>query len=528
MKAACALAVVALAVGPPAAGAVDVSGPGTPAFGAQAGIGAQGATTLAWSIPDTYQVAARPLGSLSFDAPADVMPTLPNATQARFAFGAGGEMAAAFDVGSGILHAVKAALRRPGAARFEPPLTVSASTNDQTLPQAVVAPDGNVTVVWQERTTAGLVVRGALLNPAAPGFDAAVNVSPAAIADDLNPRVAVDAAGTVTVVWERFNGVRTVVEGARRAAGAGTFTPPVPLSSASGSAKHPVVAVSPQGDATVAWITLDADGSTAEAATWPAGASAPVDRQTLSDPADQASDAAVAVNAQGDATVAWSRAVLDSSGGINIFREDNIQAASRAAQAIVFGSAHPVSPAGTGAQLPQVVVGPTGTATITWRGAVDANYLAQAASRAAGEPAFSTPQILSATGANASGPALAIDPVGDVTVAWVRDGRVQAEVLDTGGPVLDGLSVPDSASAGVPFSVGVSPRDERSGLGETTWRFGDGGSAAGTTASHTYAAPGTYLVTVTSADSHGITTSAKRRVTVSAVKDTTEIGRAHV
>lgn len=46
------------------------------------------------------------------------------------------------------------------------------------------------------------------------------------------------------------------------------------------------------------------------------------------------------------------------------------------------------------------------------------------------------------------------------------------------------------------------------------WAFGDGGSATGASASHTYAAPGTYLVSLTATDSAGNSNTATDSVTV--------------
>ena len=47
-----------------------------------------------------------------------------------------------------------------------------------------------------------------------------------------------------------------------------------------------------------------------------------------------------------------------------------------------------------------------------------------------------------------------------------------------------------------------------------TWSFGDGGSASGTSATHTYAAGGTYSVSLTAADAVGVKSVATRSVTV--------------
>lgn len=51
-------------------------------------------------------------------------------------------------------------------------------------------------------------------------------------------------------------------------------------------------------------------------------------------------------------------------------------------------------------------------------------------------------------------------------------------------------------------------------LEQEVWNFGDGGTALGTTATHTYAQPGEYVVTLTAVDQGGLTGIAAYEVTV--------------
>jgi len=76
------------------------------------------------------------------------------------------------------------------------------------------------------------------------------------------------------------------------------------------------------------------------------------------------------------------------------------------------------------------------------------------------------------------------------------------------------LSIPTSGIAGKPLAFSVSPLDVWSALGATSWTFGDGATANGTSVTHTYAAAGIYHVTLTSADVLGNTTSTSPTITI--------------
>ena len=71
--------------------------------------------------------------------------------------------------------------------------------------------------------------------------------------------------------------------------------------------------------------------------------------------------------------------------------------------------------------------------------------------------------------------------------------------------------------AGLTVAVdGTASTDADGSVVAWTWAFGDGGTGGGATASHTYAAAGSYGVTLTVKDDAGATTSLTKQVTVAA------------
>ena len=88
--------------------------------------------------------------------------------------------------------------------------------------------------------------------------------------------------------------------------------------------------------------------------------------------------------------------------------------------------------------------------------------------------------------------------------------------LEAGGPVIPGFNVPPTIQSGVPTAF--DPMPVSGTISSTTWSFGDGTSAFSATAPtvqfHTYAAPGTYTVSLREVDSLGDAGTRTQTVTV--------------
>ncbi|HEX5925045.1 MAG TPA: PKD domain-containing protein [Baekduia sp.] len=84
------------------------------------------------------------------------------------------------------------------------------------------------------------------------------------------------------------------------------------------------------------------------------------------------------------------------------------------------------------------------------------------------------------------------------------------------------MSIPAGAAAGATVTFGVSPLDVWSALGTTTWDFGDGATATGTTPTHQYATAGDKTVTVSATDALGHATTRTTTLTVTATITATD------
>jgi hypothetical protein len=169
----------------------------------------------------------------------------------------------------------------------------------------------------------------------------------------------------------------------------------------------------------------------------------------------------------------------------------------------------------------------TGTSgTIATFGRTDgANEIAEAVFRAAGgawpNPSVTQPAALSAPGTDVGtvdGPNIAFDGSGNAVSTWTRGAVIQAAAFDVSPPSFSAVSVPATGTTGQPVSMTAAASDIWSALGsgQPSWNFGDNTLGAGPALTHTYAAAGTYTVTVGASDAVGnAATPVTRQIVIS-------------
>ncbi len=302
--------------------------------------------------------------------------------------------------------------------------------------------------------------------------------------DARNPRVVVDPDGNVTVVWAQYDGARTDVYANRYPAG-GPWGIPVRLSDgASGNASAHQVVVDPNGNVTVVWQQSDGAGTAVYTRGYPA--TGPWDSAVLlsDDLAGNASAPRVAVDRNGGLTVVWRQ--RDDAGtaiyakrypeegrwGTGVPLNTGLEGEVRSPQLVVdlngnvtavwiqewspfwregiagnhyraegaWGSpvqivAPPDDPFGSVAFQPQLLVDRTGNVTLTWLREQNRNLNLLTARYPAGGPWGAAIGLAS----RAFGPALAVDPGGNVMAVWneISLARVQlalARFYPAGGP----------------------------------------------------------------------------------------------
>jgi Ca2+-binding RTX toxin-like protein len=293
----------------------------------------------------------------------------------------------------------------PSAATGElKPLDISPDGASGSAQGIVSDGAGNIAVVWREADADSSSIRAAF-RPAGQGWDPSQRIS-APAAETESPRLAMDSLGNTVAVWQRSTGHDSVVQAAIRPAGS-TWSEPQDLSTP-GEAAFNADVTAKAGRVTAIWTALRDRRTVVESSSRTiAGSWAPA--QTVSAPTGNASDPVVAMDAQGGAVASWR-----SSDGAFLL----VHAAVRLDDGS-WSEPEVLSGPGRGASEPLIAMDAEGNAVVAWLRYNGSWIASQVARRPAGG-SWELPHNLSERGANAGGLDLAMNSRGDAVITWAQ------------------------------------------------------------------------------------------------------------
>jgi hypothetical protein len=323
-------------------------------------------------------------------------------------------------------------------------------------PGFVFQPDGTVLAVWSHATST--VQGGWATRPPGGSFGPAQNLPTGERFAD----VAINATGTALAVWKSFvMGGNDVVVASRRAPG-GVFEPPVPLSApVDDNFIQPQVAVNAPGEAVVAWErATGANTSTVEARVGSVAAPAfgPVQPLASESAADVSLSApVVAIRPNGEALAVWTR----NTGGSSA-----LEYAVRAPGAATFAPATTLAPGASGAQ---VGYGPSGEAIVAFVKGSAADRVPSAIVRPSGGPAG--PVIpLGPAGGDTGIASVTFDSAGAALVAWSRSIDADSRLAEAARRPAGGSFAPLVEIADMGTGSGLAVTAEPDGDALAAWR----------------------------------------------------------
>jgi hypothetical protein len=293
------------------------------------------------------------------------------------------------------------------------------------------------------------------VRPPGGSFSAPVAVTPETgsaptpMVEEPGSSLAVDGSDGVWMAWAQWDGSNFRVQVAGKPAGTSTFGAAQTLSNAGVDADPPDVAAGADGTVVVTWTR----NGVVQAAVKPPGTTVFSVLPDI-DPSDD-TDAHVAVDAHGNALVAWAHFVPGIGYGYAI------EAAARPAGGS-FGTVDHVTSFGNAFDL-AIAIDPTGRVTAVWSqdGAIASSERGVTPSFAAA--GFGPPEPAQSSAGHATNPSVAVDAAGRAYAAWLAfDNGVGFDVIQTSARPVGGAFSPEqtisgSGEAHAPI-IGVSPQ----------------------------------------------------------------------
>jgi hypothetical protein len=465
-----------------------LSDPNVPADGTQVAFSPQGDGVAVWVRSDgsnnRIEAAVRPAGG-TFSAPKFISDPGQHANSPLLTIDSQGNAIAAWIRSDGTHDRVQTAIM-PAGGNFGAPQTISDAAADATDMSLASDPNGNALVTYERNND----VVTSSFRPAGGSFQDPKTVSSP---DTTLPFAAFDANGNAIVAWTGFDGSHTRAVVSFRPLG-GDFSPQQFISPAGEDVNEVRIAMDPSGNTLCLFDRYIAPHVTVGASFRPAGGGFG-GTVSISENSQDAFLPGAAFDANGNAVAVWTRS--DGS-------DSRIQAAFRPAGGS-FEPAKDISPTGENASSPSVAMNPSGDAIVIWDQTVSnplANRIAAARRPAAGS--FGATEFVSDPSSTSGSPAIALDAQGNGIAGFTTfvgsAFRAQIAGFDGAGPQLRNLTTPPSVLPGKALSFSVAPVDVWSGVGATTWGFGDKTTAGGTSVKHTYSSSKTFDVQVSSLD----------------------------
>lgn len=295
-------------------------------------------------------------------------------------------------------------------AGWLPPVDISEASEAAGNPHVVLDSEGNATAVWDRWNGVDTVVESAY-RPAGEAWEAPVDLSEPELEGEVvpgshdaqSPQIAVDRNGNVTVLWERYAGTKIVLQSVDRPAGGG-WTAPADIGEVNlGAAPEPWIAVDWEGNATAVWK----QGEVIQSAFRPFAHDweAPIAISGAESFVPQA-----AMDARGDTTAVWMH--FDGTHYV-------VESAYRP-EAGEWEAPTLVSQEGEEGGNPHVALDAKGDSLVVWRGEDEGEEFVRAAYRPLGG-SWGAADDVSNAGEQVQELRDAVDPAGNAIVVWAGD-----------------------------------------------------------------------------------------------------------
>jgi hypothetical protein len=292
-----------------------------------------------------------------------------------------------------------------GPPSWAPPTNLSGATTQPAWPQLAASPDGTLTAVWQQYDGSNNIIQSARSINGGSSWSSPVNLSPAS-QNAVFAQVVAAANGSLTAIWNNFSGGNNIIQSSHSTDGTSWSTSVNLASFMSGEAGGPQIVAAAGSALTAVWPgagNVIQSSNSADGTTW----TAPV---SVSAAGGAASSPQLAAASSGALTAVWTR--FDGSKNV-------IQSSNSVNGGLSWTAPVDISDALGNAFNPQIAVASNGSATAVWYRFDGSNNVIQSSHSADGI-AWAVPANLSTAGGDAESPHVVTASDGSYTAVWNR------------------------------------------------------------------------------------------------------------
>ncbi len=295
------------------------------------------------------------------------------------------------------------------ASGWSAPRALGAAGPTEADPRLAAGPRGEEFAIWISEQSGSRIVQVATRS-AAGQWSAAHSIS-ASAQGAFDPQIVVDAAGEALAAWEESTSESSAIQVASRPPG-GEWSQGRAIREEAREELEPALAVNASGEAVIAWESYAYEEGVIEASMRPAGGSFQAPRPLSSSPGPEAGAPGVAIGPDGRAVAVWvSGGITAEEGGTQTM------SASMRAPGGEWGAPATISQPGSFEGVPRVAIGAGEEAIAIWSGAIKGGAPMVQSAAAPSEGAFQAPQTIAAGNVEQEAQ-LALDPQGTAIVVW--------------------------------------------------------------------------------------------------------------
>jgi hypothetical protein len=411
-----------------------------------------------------------------------------------------------------------------GGKSFPTVINLSNGPGNAANPQIATDASGNISVVWEsDSSTLGVFYTHSTLGA---NFSTPVNLATNATGSN-DPQVAADGNGNVYVVWEDKNNLGSNISFNRSVDNGASFLGPKSLSNDSASSVNPQLAVDSSGNVSVIWAD-NAPGtynifftrSNDKGVTFPI-------LKNISNNGGNSGSPQISVDGSGNVYAVWQGTVQPAS-------KDDIFFAHSPDGGTTFGPLVNLGNTLSTEPFPALIVDAAGSVNVSWTDSSLGNpqtFFTQSTDRGA---TFAATQNLSNDAGFASGVQMAADSKGNLDVVWSDDAPGANQIFFSRLPTAKKANQPPVANAGPDQMVdctghscalvtldGTKSSDPDGDALSFVWTD-ESKNLVGTSAVAQFTVPmGAHTFTLTVTDAGGLTSTAVTHVTVRDTKPPT-------